>query len=464
MTEKNLIIIGSGPGGYVAAARAGQLGLNVTLIEKENKLGGTCLHWGCIPTKALLHQAHLYKEILEAGANGIVTSPPSIDMNNLMNYKQNVIDNMEKGIQALLKKYNVEIIQATARLTKDGKVECTYPDSKKDIISADHIMLATGSEARGIPGIEFTDKIISNKEILTVDKFPESIVVIGAGAVGVEFATVLHSIGKDVTILEMLPNIVPLEDGDVSRELSRAFKKKKLKAITEARVTSIKESGGGVIVTYERKEKENTIEAEKVLVAIGRKPNTHNIGLEDAGIETERGFIKINDTYQTSVKNIWAIGDIVPTPQLAHAASAEGIYVVESIAGMKPKKITTDWIPAATYCEPQIASVGLTEEQAVSRGFDVKTGISRFNTMAKAHILGATEGFVKIVADSKTDLLLGMHIIGPDATEMIGEGVTALNIGATISELRHSIHPHPTLSEVVYEAIEAVEGMAIHGG
>ncbi len=461
--DTSVIIIGSGPGGYVAAARAAQLGLKVTLIEKEKVVGGTCLHWGCIPTKALLHQAHLYHEILRNSDSGIIKADPVLNMEELMSYKQSVIDNMEKGIRAMLRKNGVEIIEGIGTLTADKKVKCVSAEGEK-LLEADHIILATGSEARGIPGVEFDGKVVvSNKEMLTMETLPESTVVIGAGAVGVEFATVLHSLGKQVTILEMLPKLVPLEDEEVSKELGRSFKKKKLKALTGAMVKSVKVENGKATVTYERKGKTDEIEADKVLVAIGRKPNTEGIGLEEAGITVERGFVVVDDRFRTNVENIWAIGDIIPTPQLAHAASAEGINVVESIAGKNPKRINPANIPGATYCEPQIGSVGLSEEKAIEQGYEVKTGMCRFNALAKAHILGAPEGFVKVVADAKTDKLLGLHIIGPQATEMIGEGVSALELKATIAQLRHSIHPHPTLSEVVYEAFEAVEGLAVHG-
>jgi dihydrolipoamide dehydrogenase len=463
-SDTKLIIIGSGPGGYVAAIRAGQLGLKTILIEKETVLGGTCLHWGCIPTKAILHQAHLFKEILEAPKNGISAGDPAVDMALLMEYKQKTIDIMEAGIKAAMKKYKVEVINACGRLIGKGKVECEFPDGRKEIFEAEHILLATGSEARSIPGIEFDGKtIISNKEMLAMKKLPESLAVIGAGAVGVEFATVMNSFGKEVSVLEMLPRIVPLEDEEVSKELTRAFKKKKIQVLTEAMVKKIEVEGGKAIITYDRKGVESRLEAEKVLVATGRRPNTFGIGLEEAGIKTERGFVIVNEKFQTSVENIWAIGDIIPAPQLAHAASAEGVNAVERIAGLNPKIMNLDLIPGATYCEPQIASVGMTEAEAIAKGHKVKTGMCRFNALAKAHILGSPEGFVKVVADEETDKLLGLHIIGPDATEMIGEGVAALTVGMKIADLSRAVHPHPTLSEVVYEAFEAVEGKCIHG-
>lgn len=463
-SDTKLIIIGSGPGGYVAAIRAGQLGLKTILIEKENVLGGTCLHWGCIPTKAILHQAHLFKEIKEAPKNGVSAGDPAVNMPLLMEYKQNVINTMEAGIKALMKKYKVEVVNARGRLAGKGKVECEFTDGRKEIMEAEHILLATGSEARSVPGIEFDGKtIISNKEMLVMEKLPESLAVIGAGAVGVEFATVMNSFGKEVSVLEMLPRIVPLEDEEVSKELTRAFKKKKIQVLTEALVKKIDVENGKAIITFERKGTENRLEAEKVLVATGRRPNTAGIGLEEAGVKTERGFVIVNDKFQTSVDNVWAIGDIIPAPQLAHAASAEGVNAVERIAGLNPPVMNMEFIPGATYCEPQIASVGLTEAEATAKGHKVKTGLCRFNALAKAHILGSPEGFVKIVADDETDKLLGMHIIGPDATEMIGEGVAALTAGMTISELSRAVHPHPTLSEVVYEAFEAVEGKSIHG-
>lgn len=463
-SDTKLIIIGSGPGGYVAAIRAGQLGLKTILVEKESVLGGTCLHWGCIPTKAILHQAHLFKEIKEAPKNGVSAGDPAVDMKTLMEYKQNVIDTMEAGIKAMMKKYKAEVVNARGRLAGKGKVECEFADGRKEIFEAEHILLATGSEARSVPGIDFDGKtIISNKEMLVMERLPESLTVIGAGAVGVEFATVMNSFGKEVSVLEMLPRIVPLEDEEVSKELTRAFKKKKIQVLTEALVKKIDVENGKAVITYERKGTENRLEAEKVLVATGRRPNTAGIGLEEAGVKTERGFVLVNDKFQASVDNIWAIGDIIPAPQLAHAASAEGVNVVERIAGLNPPVMNMELIPGATYCEPQIASVGLTEAEATAKGHKVKTGLCRFNALAKAHILGSPEGFVKIVADEETDKLLGMHIIGPDATEMIGEGVAALTAGMKISELSRAVHPHPTLSEVVYEAFEAVEGKSIHG-
>jgi len=458
-----IIIIGSGPGGYVAAARAGQLGMDVTLIEKDNIIGGTCLHRGCIPTKALLHQAHLYNEITASDEKGISVKGLNLDMTNLMLFKQNIVDNMEKGIKTLLKKNGVEIIHGRGKLIEAGKVLCRLQDGSEKILNADHVILATGSEAKAIPGTPFDGKtVISNVELLQVDTLPESLAVIGAGAVGVEFATILHSFGKEVTIVEMLPQIVPLEDDEISKELARAFKKKKLKVITEAMVTDIKTGGAKATITYERKGTQHKIEAEKVLVAIGRTPNIEDIGLEEVGIEMEHGFVKVSDDLSTSVPGVWAIGDIIPTPQLAHAASAEGIFVIERITGLNPERVNPRHIPGATYSELFFSEAGTTERQAIDAGYEVKTGKCRFNTMAKAHILGATEGFVKVVADTRTDKLLGLHIIGPLATEMIAEGVTALELGATIKELRRSIHPHPTLSEALHEAFDAVDGSAIH--
>ena len=463
-SDIKLIIIGSGPGGYVAAIRAGQLGLKTVLIEKDNVLGGTCLHWGCIPTKAILHQAHLYKEISESLANGISAGSPSVDMPALMGYKQKIIDTMEAGIKAMMKKYKVEVIQARAKLIGNMKVECESPDGTKQQIEAEHIIIATGSEARSIPGVEFDGRtIISNKEMLVMQQLPQSLAVIGAGAVGVEFATVMNSFGREVSILEMLPRIVPLEDEEVSKELTRAFKKKKIQILTEAAVKKIEVENGRAVITYDRKSAENRLEAEKVLIATGRRPNTAGIGLEEAGIKTERGFVIVDDKFRTSVENVWAIGDIIPAPQLAHAASAEGVNAVERIAGLNPPVMNLDLIPGATYCEPQIASVGMTEAEATGKGHKVKIGMCRFNALAKAHILGSPEGFVKVVADEETGKLLGLHIIGPDATEMIGEGVAALTAGMKISDMSRAVHPHPTLSEVVYEAIEAVEGKCIHG-
>lgn len=463
-SDIKLIIIGSGPGGYVAAIRAGQLGLKTVLIEKDSVLGGTCLHWGCIPTKAILHQAHLYKEISESLANGISAGSPSLDMPALMGYKQKIIDTMEAGIKAMMKKYKVEVIQARAKLIGNMKVECESPDGTKQQIEAEHIIIATGSEARSIPGVEFDGRtIISNKEMLVMQQLPQSLAVIGAGAVGVEFATVMNSFGRDVSILEMLPRIVPLEDEEVSKELTRAFKKKKIQVLTEAAVKKIELENGRAVITYDRKGAENRLEAEKVLIATGRRPNTAGIGLEEAGVKTERGFVIVDDKFRTSVENVWAIGDIIPAPQLAHAASAEGVNAVERIAGLNPPVMNLGLIPGATYCEPQIASVGMTEAEATGKGHKVKTGMCRFNALAKAHILGSPEGFVKVVADEETGKLLGLHIIGPDATEMIGEGVAALTAGMKISDMSRAVHPHPTLSEVVYEAIEAVEGKCIHG-
>jgi len=462
--DKDLIIIGSGPGGYVAAIRAAQLGLNVKVIEKEKVLGGTCLHWGCIPTKALLHQANLYYEISRSSVCEIGASKPGLNIENLMKYKKDVVDRMEKGINNSFKKYGIELITGEGSLTEGGDVLCRYPDGGEDVFKPANVILATGSEAMSLPGVEFDGEyILSNKEILNFDKIPESLIVIGAGAVGVEFATMMRFFGCEVNILEMLPDIVPLEDKEISRELQRAFKKKKIKVLTEARVAEVNKKDGKAIVSYTRKDKESEIEAEKVLIATGRRANIDGIGLETAGVKTEGGFVSVDKHLRTSVKNIFAIGDIIDTPQLAHSASAEGIYVVEKIAEKNPEPINFDLIPSATYCEPQVASVGLTESEAVERGYEVKTGKCRFNTLARAHILEAPEGFVRVVADEKTDKLLGLHIIGPDATEMIAEGITALHMGATVKDLLRSIHPHPTLSEVIGEALEDVDGESIHG-
>jgi dihydrolipoamide dehydrogenase len=460
----DVIIIGSGPGGYSAAVRAGQYGLKTALIEKDSKLGGTCLHVGCIPTKALLHTAEVWERFVHSEAEGISCENPRLNYPKVIDRKNGIVAKHAKGIEFLMKKNKVDWIKGYGRLAGPGKVE-VHQDGGVQILEAKNIVLATGSEARMLPGLEpDAHRILTNIEILNLTEIPKKLAVLGAGAVGVEFASCFQRFGSQVTIFEMLPRIVPVEDEEVSKELARVFKKQGIRVETSARVERIERTPSGVRfeATLSNGATE-TFEADALLVAIGRRPNTENIGLEGAGIETERGFIKVDAYQRTAAPGVYAIGDIVAgTPQLAHVATAEGMVAIGHIAGVDVTPIRKDRIPGATYTEPGIGSVGLTEAQARSQGYQVRVGKFPFAANSKATILGSHDGFVKIVADEKYGEILGVHIIGPQAFELIGEAVLAMEAEATVETLMHTIHAHPTIYEAVGEAFNAVYGMAIN--
>jgi dihydrolipoyl dehydrogenase len=459
----DLIILGSGPGGYVAGIRAGQLGLKVAVVERDPKFGGTCLHRGCIPTKALLHTASLLDEIRGAGEHGVQVGTPVLDAPRAHEYKRKVVDKNARGIEGLFKKNKVEgILQGTGRLVGPHQVEIDGPGGRRTL-STRFIMIATGSVPRDIPiAAADGERILNSDHVLQLESVPKSIAVLGAGAVGTEFASLYASFGSEVTLIEMLPRILPIEDEDVSTELERALRKRKIKMLTGARMTAAERTETGVRIGLERQGKSETVEAELLLSAVGRRPVTDGLGLEALGIELERGYVKVNPLMQTTVPHIYAIGDVVNTPWLAHVASAEGILAVEHMAGQTVRPINYDHVPSCTYCDPEVGSVGLSEARAKERGYDVAVGKFPFTALGKAAIIGHTAGFVKVVRETKYDELLGVHIIGAHATDLIAEACAALHMEATDEALIHTIHAHPTLSEAVGEAAHAAHGHAIH--
>jgi dihydrolipoamide dehydrogenase len=459
----DLIIIGSGPGGYSAAVRAGQYGLKTAIVEKDPKLGGTCLHVGCIPTKALLHTADIWDRFTHSEAEGIHVQNPQLDMALVNDRKNKIVSKHAKGVEALMKKNKVEWIKGYGKVKGRGQVEVTADGSSKTL-ETKNIMLATGSEARMLPGLTADDTVLTNIEILNLTSVPKTLIVIGAGAVGVEFASIFSRFGTTVTILEMLPRIVPVEDEEVSRELERYFKKHGIRIETGAKAENIRKGGPGVQLSVTLSNgKTEQMEAEKLLVAVGRKPNTDNIGLENTKIQMDRGFIKVDEYQRTGETGIYAIGDVVAGfPQLAHAATMEGMVAVAHMAGKPVKPINRNRIPGATYTEPGIGSVGLTESQAKAQGFSVKVGKFPFIANSKATILGMHDGFVKVVADEKWGEILGVHIIGPQAYELISEAVAAMEAEATVETMMSTIHAHPTIYEAMGEAFNAVYGQAIN--
>jgi dihydrolipoamide dehydrogenase len=460
--EFDLMIIGSGPGGYVAGIRAGQLGMKVAVVEKDSRYGGTCLLRGCIPTKALLHTASLLDQIREAGDQGIDVAAPTLNVAKAHEKKRKVVDKSAKGVEYLFKKYKVTGIQGFGRMVGPHEVEVEGKGGKT-VYQAKFVLIATGSVPRDLPFAPADgEKVMNSDHILEMERVPKSIAVLGAGAVGTEFASIFASFGSEVTLVEMLPRLLPIEDEEVSAELERALRKRKIKNLTNTKLASVEKTATGVKLALEVKGKAESLEAELLLVAVGRKPVTENLGLEALGVVLERGYVQINPTMQTAVPHIYAIGDVVNTPWLAHVASAEGILAVEHMAGQKVHPLNYDQVPSCTYCEPEVGSVGLTEAKARERGYDVAVGKFPFSALAKAAILGQTGGFVKVVRDKKYDELLGVHIIGPHATDLIAEACVALRMEATDEELLRTIHAHPTLSEAVGEAAHAAFGHAIH--
>jgi dihydrolipoamide dehydrogenase len=460
----DLIVIGSGPGGYSAAIRAGQYGLKTALVEKQPRLGGTCLLVGCIPTKALLQSAEVWQRFVHSDAEGIACENPRLVFPKVKERKDGIVSKHSNGVAMLLKRAKVERITGYATLKGGGKVE-VKGDSGTQTLEAKNIIIATGSEARMLPGLQpDANTVLTNIEILNLTEVPKSLGIIGAGAVGVEFASMFRRFGTEVTVMEMLPRLVPVEDEDVSKELERSFKKQKIRVETGARVENVRKQGDCVKLTLTTREgKTEELEFEKLLVAVGRKPNTENIGLENTKVELDRGFIKVNDRQQTAEPGVYAIGDVVAgTPQLAHVATREGMIAVANIAGKPAIPINRNRIPGATYTMPGIGSVGLTEAQARAAGYKVKVGKFPFVGNSRATILGHHDGFVKVVSDETYGEILGVHIIGPDAYELIGEAVTAMDAEATVDVMMHSIHAHPTLYEAVGEAFNAVYGLSIN--
>ena len=459
----DLLVVGSGPGGYVAAIRAAQLGLNVGVIEKEN-LGGICLNWGCIPTKSLLKSAQALEYALHAADYGVsISGEIKPDFDAMVKRSRGVAEGMSKGIQYLFTKNKIEVINGFGRLIDKNSVEVTDETGKRTLHSAKNIILATGARSRELPNLEQDgEKIIGYREALTLPKQPKSMVIVGSGAIGSEFAYFYQSIGTEVTLVEFLPNVVPNEDEEVSKTLERSFKKLKMKVLTNASVESVDTSGKLCKVTIKTKKGEEIVEAEIVLSAVGITPNLENIGLEDLGIELEKGRVKVNEYCQTNIDTVYAIGDIIAGPALAHVASAEGILCVEKIAGLNPHPIDYSTIPGCTYTNPEVSSVGMTEQKAKDAGYEIKVGKFPFSASGKASASGQKEGFVKLVFDAKYGELLGAHMIGGNVTEMIAELVVAKKLEITGHELIKSIHPHPTMSEAIMEAAAAAYDEVIH--
>ncbi|SIT93683.1 dihydrolipoyl dehydrogenase [Pontibacter indicus] len=461
-SKYDLVVLGSGPGGYVAAIRASQLGLKVGVIERES-LGGICLNWGCIPTKALLKSANVFEYINHAADYGITIGEASVDFNAVIKRSRGVADGMSKGIQFLFRKNKIDAIMGNGKVVAKGKIEVTDADGNKNTVEADHIILATGARSRELPNLPIDGKkIIGYRQAMALDKQPASMVVVGSGAIGVEFAYFYNAMGTKVTIVEYMPNIVPVEDEEVSRQLSKSFRKSGIDIMTEASVEAVDTKGDLCKVTVKTAKGEQTLEAEVVLSAVGIQTNLENIGIEELGIKVDKGRVIVDEYYKTNVDGIYAIGDIVPGPALAHVASAEGIICVEAITGHDPEPLNYGNIPGCTYCSPEIASVGLTEKAAREQGLDIKVGKFPFSASGKASAAGAKDGFVKVIFDAKYGEFLGAHMIGANVTEMIAEVVVARKLETTGHEIIKAVHPHPTMSEAVMEAAAAAYDEVIH--
>ena len=467
--EFDVIVIGAGTGGYVAAIRAAQLGLTVAVVEKQKALGGTCLLWGCIPTKALLEHAHALKVVQHAKEWGITgQGPAGIDMAQVQTRKDRVVGGLTKGIEFLFKKNKIEWIKGTARLTRGGGVD-VFEGDKQVLRARKDIVLATGSAPRGVPGIVVDrTRIITSDEAIALREVPKAIAIMGSGAVGVEFASIFNRFGSDVTIVELLPRLVPVEDEAVSAELEKSFRKQGITAHTGARVTSATANADGVDISVLLADgTTKAMRTDYLLVATGRGPVTTGLDVEAMGLQLEKGYIRVDTQYRTNVPGISAIGDVITLgspghPQLAHVSSAEGIIAAERIAGLDVRPLNYDQVPGCTYCDPEIGSVGLTEREAKARGYDVRIGAFPFGVLGRAKMAGETDGFVKIVADKKYDEVLGVHMIGLRSTELVAEATVALRLESTVEDLMHTLHAHPTMAEAIGEAAHAVLGAAIH--
>ena len=462
MSHFDVIVLGSGPGGYVTAIRASQLGFKTAIIEKES-LGGVCLNWGCIPTKALIKSAQVFEYLKHAENYGLKAAGVDKDFDAVVKRSRNVAGTMSKGVQFLLKKNKIEVINGYGKLLPGKKVSVTDANGKATEYTANNVIIATGARSRELPSLpQDGKKIIGYRQAMTLEKQPKKLIVVGSGAIGIEFAYFYNAMGTDVTVVEYLPNIVPVEDKDISIQLEKSFKKAGVKVMTSSEVTKVDTAGKGVVVTVKTAKGEEILEADIVLSAVGIKTNIENIGLEDVGIATDRDKVLVNDFYQTNIPGYYAIGDITAGPALAHVASAEGILCVEKLAGMEVHPLDYGNIPGCTYSSPEIASVGLTEQQAKDKGLDIKVGKFPFTASGKAVASGTPEGFVKVIFDAKYGEWLGCHMIGAGVTDMIAEAVVARKLETTGHEILKTIHPHPTMSEAVMEAVAAAYDEVIH--
>ncbi|HEV2763510.1 MAG TPA: dihydrolipoyl dehydrogenase [Pyrinomonadaceae bacterium] len=461
----DVTVIGSGPGGYVAAIRGAQLGLKVAIVEKDKRLGGTCTLRGCIPTKQLLMSAHHYENAQKhLGDFGVQVSGVELAFDAVQKRKDKVVMKNSKGIEFLMKKNQITVFKGKGKLSLPGKVEVTGDDGATQVIQTRNIIIATGSVVRPIPGFETDgERVVNSDHILELKKIPKSLIVMGAGAVGVEFASVYSRFGAETTVVELMPRLLPIEDEEVSAELQKSFRKRGIKSQLDTKLEKLEKTDSGVRLTGKTSKGEDvTLEAEMLLVAVGRMPYLEGLGLEGTKIKVERGAVQVDEFCQTGEPNVYAIGDVIPTPWLAHLASKEGILVVEQIAGQNAHPINPRHVPSCTYCDPEVGSVGLTEAKAREAGYDVKVAKFPFSASGKARILGEEEGFVKIVSEKKYDELLGVHIIGPHATELIAEACVAMQLESTAEELGRTMHAHPTISESVMEAAEGIHGLTIH--
>lgn len=462
MSKYDIIVLGSGPGGYVTAIRASQLGFKTAIVEKES-LGGVCLNWGCIPTKALLKSAEVFNYLKHAEDYGLSLQKPDKDFGAVVKRSRNVAEGMSKGVQFLMKKNKIDVINGFGKLTSGKKVSVKDDKGKTTDYEADHIIVATGARSRELPSLKQDGKkVIGYREAMSLKTQPKSMLVVGSGAIGVEFAHFYNAMGTEVTVVEYLPNLVPLEDEEISKQFEKSFKKAGIKVMTNASVESVDTSGKMVKAKVKTQKGEETLEAEIVLSAVGIKTNIENIGLEDVGVKTDKDKILVNDWYQTNIPGIYAIGDVTPGPALAHVASAEGITCVEKIAGLQVEAIDYGNIPGCTYASPEIASVGMTEKQAKEAGYELKIGKFPFSASGKASAAGTKDGFIKVIFDAKYGEWLGCHMIGAGVTDMIAEAVLGRKLETTGHEVLKTIHPHPTMSEAVMEAVADAYGEVIH--
>jgi len=463
MENYDLIVIGSGPGGYVAAIRAVQLGMNVAVVEKA-ELGGICLNWGCIPTKALIKNAEVWQNLRSLGEFGITISQPELDFEKVVRRSRNVAARLSKGIDFIFRKNKITVVKGSGKFISADVVEVTNPADNSTLrLNAKNIIIATGARPRSIPGVKIDgERIIGSREALIMPRIPKSIIVIGSGAIGVEFAYIFNAFGAEVNLVEMLPQILPIEDEEIAKELTRAFRKQQIGIHTAAKVESVQVKDDSVAAIIDVNGKKMTLTAEYALMAIGVQPNSENLRLEELGVTTQKGWIRVDEHFRTNVPGVFAIGDVIGNPCLAHVASAEGVHAVEFIAGKNPEPVDYTAIPGCTYCQPQVASVGLTEKKALEQSREIKTGRFMFRANGKAIAAGEIDGFVKVIFDAKTQALIGAHIIGAEATELLPELVLAVTRKIKFDDFKHSVHAHPTLSEAIIEAVHDAFGEAVH--